>query len=141
MTAKKNPLVILVAARKLISDFDHWVVGEYETTHYITVGKGKAKKQIEVTCWCSDGALRKAAGLDADPPEGGYDETEELFRARQILALVEHDGNKYVPDLGEEGSKERIIAFNDDFDYTRANHKKLLQVWDKAIRVAKLIGV
>jgi hypothetical protein len=103
-------LALLVAARGLISAESGWT-----QVHLATAGKGGAPVKpdsVSATCFCSTGALCKAAGVD-DPMK-----SLEVFEALAELGTT----------VGET-----FAAFND-----LQPHGKVLAAWDETIlRVAK----
>ena len=108
MSAKE----ILVAARELLSDPDHWTKLVLAKT---VNNEPKEPTDPEAVCWCSIGALYKVTGISVSLP----DSSATIVYAAQ-RKLEEALGN----DLG-------IDEFNDC-----SEHKEVLELFDKAIQNA-----
>ncbi|KQS84277.1 hypothetical protein [Rhizobium sp. Leaf383] len=102
----RNPLEILTQAQNLIRDPNHWTQGAYARNEH---GHSLMIDDDGVTCFCSLGALRKAANSDLYPPGFSYLQAA----ARQL------------------DDSPNLVDFNDEH-----THAEVMALWDKARELA-----
>lgn len=106
---------VLIEARKLIADPEHWIQGTYATDETRTVGLHP--NDPSAACFCSIGAVVHVL------PEGALPEREVMALSAAVLDLD--------PDwVTAEGVRpnRNIAQYNDSH-----THEEVLAVWDHAI--------
>lgn len=109
---------LLREARKIIEQEDHWTQGSYAQAvrepKLATIGNARPVMADDATCFCSMGALYRAAHVN------NFQEIEEeVWAARAVLDQAA---------VAADPSSMSIIGFND-----KHTHDEVLAVFDEAI--------
>ena len=102
---------VLIEARKIISEPEHWTQGVFARD---ALGNDTDWDSPEAVCWCTAGAIRKAAGA--------FHYHQEQSIEYHILVL--HATKELVSVIGDYG----VSRFNDHH-----NHAQVVEVFNKAI--------
>lgn len=100
---------LLQLGKKVIEDPNNWIKGHYAQDKS---GKISDPSSEDATCFCSLGALYKAAGDQI--------ESMEVYQAERIL-------NHLTPRFN-------VVNFNDD---PNVSHDQVMGLWDEAIKRAE----
>lgn len=129
MKADRTPLQVLITARHLISDPDHWAQGELQVER-------PSKLDGPQTCYCALGAIAEAEGI---PVGACTDSVYTLLRTSHAVAvlgvlpeikeLMHYNKDSRMPLLHQV---DAIWRYND-----RNSHEKVLAMFDHAIQVAR----
>lgn len=110
-----NPtLEVLIKAREIIADPKRWTQGWYAKD---CDGVMTDSMNADAVCWCSMGALTKAAHA--------IDNREAKYLATRVLADV----------IDQKFVAYSVLDYNDHH-----SHEEVLQMFDKAIELAKSKG-
>ena len=104
-----KPSELLTKAKAVIADPKHWGQGWYAQN---AEGHSVGPAEPDAVCWCSVGALDKAAH-------------EEDTYSTRFAAM------KYLTKVSMECGYE-VVDFNDN-----SSHEAVMRKWDKAIKLAK----
>jgi hypothetical protein len=138
----KSAEQLIFRARALIGPYKHWAVGAWEVNR--TDFSKKTGNPVGPTykCWCADGALIVAAGLDPNDTlvRAGDSSTPALDLARKLVALAMRKVTYY--------SGQTDVAFvvkGNDAESVRNeshhHHRRVVKAFDRAIAAAKILGV
>ena len=103
----------LIKAKSFIEKPENWTQGWYAKN---SAGEEISAASPEATCWCSLGALRKAAI------------TEDRYAIKEVKSIAVERLHYVIESLGGNG----ISNFNDHND-----HETVMKVWDRAIKAAQ----
>lgn len=104
---------ILIEAKKLIKNPDNWI--KYARAKTTKHGLGVDPLDEQATCFCAVGAVQKIKNCDVD------------------TAYSCQEANLLSECLPKTFHLHRIWSFNDNFKTT---HNQIIQVFNKAIRLA-----
>jgi hypothetical protein len=127
----KSTIDILIEARNLILDINHWTQGMPAKA---STGYSIDPKSPDACAWCADGALQRAAGNDYD---AYYDASLILAKVARESFFVTQDSARFsdtcayihVNDGGD-------IAIDDKLNLNAAytlSHANILRCFDLAI--------